>query len=60
MIFTSSGNAFNSYKTFESAAEYLIKIVEDEPECKDELVLMEFDENGLAVNAFRYEDLIES
>ncbi len=58
MIFNiTSGNAVDSFENFNSAAESLKKICELEPECKEELSIIEFDSKGHAINACKYEDL---
>ena len=57
MIIDSRGNAIDSFETFRLAVGVLKMIVEHEPEAKDELVIVEYDSKGHAINACKYEDL---
>lgn len=59
MIFDGNGNAVNSFEDFTSAAEFLKKAVEVLPEDKDELVILEYNKYGMAINACSYKDLIK-
>lgn len=58
MILDSNGNALDSFNTFSVAALLLEEIVRQNPDYKDEFVIVEYDEEGHAINACKYEDLI--
>lgn len=60
MLFSAGANAIAGWRTLEAAYEYVRLVAEQEPEAIDEITLVSFDAEGMAIAGMGGRALLEA